>query len=165
MAEIRSTMDMVMERAARMGGDSGSDLEAEEKVKDGMRAGAGYLRGEVADLAQVVSSQAESDRLHIVKGIVQALLRNIALPRESDQQQASEAAMNGLIQVGQGSHAIVIHPLADSAYHGICFYGIFAARNRNRGHSFAPLFGDQFRPQAFHPGEPAVLAGNINRNS
>ncbi|MBU0485455.1 MAG: hypothetical protein KKB30_13200 [Proteobacteria bacterium] len=103
MAEIRSTMDMVMERAARMGGDAGSDLEAEEKIKAGMRAGAGYLRSEVADLAKFVSSQAESDRSSLVKGITQALLRNIALPRESDQQSVAETAMNGLVQVGQGS--------------------------------------------------------------
>lgn len=47
MAEIKSTMDMVMERAARMSAGAGdSDYLVEERLKEGMRLGAAYMRGE-----------------------------------------------------------------------------------------------------------------------
>jgi len=102
MAEIKSTMEMVMERAARMtateGQADGDDLE-----KEGMRAAAGYLRGETVDLAGQVSARPPATRGAFRGGVVQALLRNIFLPREAEQQAGAELAMNGLILVGHGS--------------------------------------------------------------
>ena len=48
MAEIKSTMDMVMERAARMAaaGAGEDDYLGEEQLKEGMRLGAAFMRGE-----------------------------------------------------------------------------------------------------------------------
>lgn len=102
MAEIKSTMDMVMERLARMAATEevvgGDDLE-----KEGMRAAASYLRGEPVDLAALVEAKGPAAQRDFRSGVVQALLRNIFLPREVEQQAGAELAMNGLVQVGRGS--------------------------------------------------------------
>ena len=103
MAEIKSTMEMVMERAARMeaGGDSG-EVAAEERTRDGMRAGAAYMRADPVDLLAALNDCPAGDRAFFMKGVAEVLLRNIMLPREDEQQEAAGQAMNGLVQVGQG---------------------------------------------------------------
>jgi len=108
MAEIKSTMEMVMERAARMGaGEGPTDLAAGEQVKDGMRAGAAWMRGDDTDLAAALASCPTAARVHFMQGVSQALLRNIMLPREDEQLRNSELAMNGLVQAGQGNKELL----------------------------------------------------------
>jgi hypothetical protein len=103
MAEIKSTMEMVMERAARIeaGGDSG-ELAAEEMTRAGMRAGAAYMRADPVDLVAALNDCQAGDRTLFMKGVAEALLRNIMLPREDEQQETASQAMNGLVQIGQG---------------------------------------------------------------
>jgi len=93
MAEIKSTMDMVMERAARMAAEEAGegDYLGEEQLKEGMRLGAAYMRGE-----------APKESGPVRKGAVQSLLRNIFLAREVEKQELAEKAMHGLVEVGQG---------------------------------------------------------------
>ena len=108
MAEIKSTMDMVLERAARMeaDGDSG-ELLAEEIAREGMRAGATYMKDDSFDLLAALNNRSAVDRLMFVKGVAEALLRNISLPREDDQLESSGQAMNGLVQIGQGHNDLL----------------------------------------------------------
>lgn len=103
MAEIKSTMEMVMERAAKMGAAASADLSSEEKVKDGMRLAAAYLRDEITDLAGKLAEYPEQDRKQVQKGAVQTFLRNIVLPRDEDQQKPAEKAMQGLLEIGQAA--------------------------------------------------------------
>ena len=100
MAEIKSTLEKVMERAAAMGNASKDEIAAEERVRDGMRMGGDYLKGEEVDFSSALEQK--SDSVLIKRGLVQAFLRNIVLPRENDQQRA-ERAMQGLLELGKGS--------------------------------------------------------------
>ncbi|NOR10372.1 MAG: hypothetical protein GQ541_02645, partial [Desulfovibrionaceae bacterium] len=50
MAEIRSTLDMVLERAARIAAEAGDTRNNEEKIQEGMKTAALYMRGEEVDL-------------------------------------------------------------------------------------------------------------------
>ena len=102
MAEIKSTMEMVMERAAKMAANAETDVSSDELVKDGMRLGASFLRGEEVSLAAKLDSCGEADLPQLRKGVVQALLRNILLPRNVEDQEPAQKAMNGLVEVGQG---------------------------------------------------------------
>lgn len=103
MAEIKSTLEMVMERAARMAAGAGDDdPRAEEMVKEGMRAGAGYMREEGVDLSAALNGCPAEGRPRFIKGVAEALLRNIMLPRQQEQLQKAGQAMNGLVQIGQG---------------------------------------------------------------
>ncbi len=103
MAEIKSTLDMVMERAARIGAASKEDLDQEEATKKGMRLAASYLRGEDVSLQQALQEGSDVSRRFVQKGIVQTMLRNIVLPREAAQQELAEKAMSGLVEVGHAS--------------------------------------------------------------
>jgi hypothetical protein len=108
MAEIKSTMEKVMERAARMGAGPVADLGAEERLKDGMRLGAAWLRGEATDLAQRLAALEVPARGQVRQGVVQALLRNIFLPRDAEQIGQATKAMEGLVVVGQSNDELLM---------------------------------------------------------
>jgi hypothetical protein len=99
MAEIKSTLEKVMERAASMGRASQKEMQAEERMKDGMRMAADYLQGKEVDVSGAL--EASGGSALIKKGLVLAFLRNITLPRDDDQQRA-EKAMQGLLELSQG---------------------------------------------------------------
>lgn len=102
MAEIKSTMDMVMERAARMAAGAGdSDYLGEERLKEGMRLGAAFMRGETG-LSEKLGALPPAEKALVRKGAVQSLLRNIFLAREAEKQALADKAMHGLVEVGQG---------------------------------------------------------------
>lgn len=101
MAEIKSTMEMVLARAARMEAEEGGeDHMAEDQVKDGMRAGAAYMRDEKTDLLAALDACPPGARGHFIKGVAEALLRNITLPRGDEALDKAGQAMNGLTMVG-----------------------------------------------------------------
>ncbi len=100
MAEIRSTLEMVLERAARLEAEAGDSLSKDEKSQEGMRLAAQYLRGEEVDFAELLATPAD-ERALLVQGAVNVLLRNINLPREEDDQAGAGQAMMGMLQLGQ----------------------------------------------------------------
>ena len=79
MAEIKSTLEKVLERAASMGRASQEEMQAEEQVKDGMRMAADYLQGKEVDFVRCL--EATGGSALVKKGLVQVFLRNIALPQ------------------------------------------------------------------------------------
>jgi hypothetical protein len=96
-------MDMVMERAARMSaGAAEDDYLVEEQIKEGMRLGAAYLRGEGAGLGERLGAMTPAELGAVRKGAVQAMLRNIFLARQAEKQAVAEKAMQGLLEIGQG---------------------------------------------------------------
>ncbi len=100
MAEIRSTMEMVLERAAKMEKEAAGSSSADDKEKQGMRMAAKFLRGE-EDLSSFASLP-EQDRQTVKKGIILVLLRNIVLPREVGENSSSQKAMEGLLVLHPG---------------------------------------------------------------
>lgn len=108
MAEIKSTLEKVMEKLAEMDAASaGEEVDSEEKIKDGMRIGARFLLGKITGLDQVLSDYSKADRPLIMKGVARTMLRNIVLPREADQQKESEMAMQGLLEISRGGSRMV----------------------------------------------------------
>jgi len=98
MAEIKSTMDLVMERLARMDLDDAPDPEDEERAKEGMRLAAEFLRDPAFDMAGALQER-RADR-PLLRGVVDALLRNVVLPRDEHQQENARRAMEGLLAAG-----------------------------------------------------------------
>lgn len=106
MAEIKSTLDLVMERAARIGAASKADLEEDERNKAGMRLAAGYLKGDPASL-EIAQAESQGPAATAFRnGFVTVLLRNIVLPHENSNQQA-EKAMQGLLEFGRSSSELL----------------------------------------------------------
>ncbi len=103
MAEIKSTMDMVLERAAKMAAASKQDVDNEDLVKTGMRLAADFLNNNGTDLAQLLSAQPAKDQISIRKGMAQTLLRNIVLPRDEQLQKSGKIALQGILSLSGGS--------------------------------------------------------------
>ncbi|OGQ99258.1 MAG: hypothetical protein A2505_05965 [Deltaproteobacteria bacterium RIFOXYD12_FULL_55_16] len=102
MAEIKSTMEMVLERAARMAaGAADNNYLGEEQLKEGMRLGAAYMRDEGPHLGERLGALPLAEQGPVRKGAVQAMLRNIFLAREAEKQELAEKAMHGLVEIGQ----------------------------------------------------------------
>lgn len=103
MAEIKSTMDMVLERAAKMAATAQPDVDSEDLIKTGMRLAAEYLNQQETDLAQLLAAQPAKDQVAIRKGMAQTLLRNIVLPRDEQLQASGKIALQGVLSLGDKS--------------------------------------------------------------
>jgi hypothetical protein len=103
MAEIKSTMEMVLERAAKMAAAATPDVDNEDLIKTGMRLAADYLNQKETDLAQLLDAQPAKDQVAVRKGMAQTLLRNIVLPRDEQLQASGKTALQGVLSLGGGS--------------------------------------------------------------
>jgi len=99
MAEIRSTLDMVMERAARMAARA-EDIPADQEIEQrGMRLVVEFLEGKQEGLAELIEQEAPADQMAMRRGMAKALLRNIVLPRDEFLMKSSSAAIAGLLDL------------------------------------------------------------------
>lgn len=92
-----------MERAARMAARSEGQVDAEESERAGMRLAAEYLGLRLDDLGTALSGQAPGAQMAARKGMAQALLRNIVLPRDEALMATSMRAMQGLLEMEQSA--------------------------------------------------------------
>ena len=107
MAEIRSTMDMVMERAARLAAEADEGSADDAYVNEGMRMAAAYLSGEGANLLEQLKKKAPEGQMAIRGGMAQTLLRNIVLPRDEQISEQSLLSLAGLQELSGNSSDIV----------------------------------------------------------
>ncbi|HHD56474.1 MAG TPA: hypothetical protein ENK89_02200 [Desulfobulbaceae bacterium] len=107
MAEIKSTMELVLERAARMGKASSKDLANDEAKKTGMQLIAAYLDGKGDSPSQLLSKQDPQQQAAVRRGMAEALLRNIFLPRDEHAQERTEQATRGFIDLAGGAGDII----------------------------------------------------------
>ena len=107
MAEIKSTMELVLERAARMGKASSEDIANDEAKKTGMQLVAAYLEGRGDAPSQLLSRQDPRQQPAVRRGMAEALLRNIFLPRDEHAQERTEQATRGFIDLAGGAGDIV----------------------------------------------------------
>ncbi len=107
MAEIKSTMEMVMERAAKMAEAAPKVTENEDLIRTGMKLAADYLQTNDTDLGAALGSHSDADKVEIAKGMAQTLLRNIVLPRDEDLESTGQAALQGILNLSQNSGEIL----------------------------------------------------------
>jgi len=106
MAEIKSTMEMVLERAARMAEAAPEVTENEDLIKEGMKIAADYLKKGESELSASLSSHSPADQIEVMKGMAQTLLRNIVLPRDEDLEVSGQAALQGILNLSQNNSEI-----------------------------------------------------------
>jgi|GEM_PF-279507 len=99
MAEIRSTLDMVMERAARMAARAGDVPTDQEDEKQGMRLVTDFMNGQQSDLSALLEQEGTTDQAAVRRGMVKALLRNIVVPRDEMLMNSSATALSGLLNL------------------------------------------------------------------
>lgn len=101
MAGIKSTMDLVMERAARMGMATPDEMRHEERLKKGMQSTAEYLNGTKPSLAEILGEHEPSEHASIRKGMLTSLLRNLFLPRDEEGTKRIERAVRGIVELNK----------------------------------------------------------------
>jgi len=106
MAEIKSTMEMVLERAAKMAEAAPEVTENEDLIKEGMKIAADYLKKGDTDLSAALGTHSPADHAEIMKGMAQTLLRNIVLPRDEDLEVSGQAALQGILNLSQNNGEI-----------------------------------------------------------
>lgn len=103
MAEIRSTMDMVMERAARLAAEAEEGSGDEALANEGMRMAAAFLNGEGENLLEQLKSRAPEEQMIIRGGMARTMLRNILLPRDQEISEQTLLSLNGLQELSGNS--------------------------------------------------------------
>lgn len=93
MAEIKSTIEMVMERAARIAAEATDTSDYQSAEHKGMRYAASYLSGKENDLLGYIKKQPPKEQMNVRSGMTRTLLRNIILPRDEE---ISEQALSSL---------------------------------------------------------------------
>ncbi len=109
MAEIRSTMDLVLERAARMGRASADEMQHEELQRRGMQLGAAFLDKpgqQASGLQDQLKNAPEAERKALRHGMLATMLRNLFLPRDEEGKKRMERACQALVALHGGSAQI-----------------------------------------------------------
>lgn len=107
MTEIKSTMDMVMERAARMAAAAAPAADNETFIKKGMRLAADYINGKEIDLSRELAAQPPAEQGEVGKGMAQTLLRNITLPRTKELQASGELALQAILALAGKKNEVI----------------------------------------------------------
>ncbi len=103
MAEIRSTMDMVMERAARLAAEAKDTSSGDALLNQGMRLAAAYLNGEEQDLMGLLQGSPPEQQMTIRAGMAKTMLRNIVLPRDYEISEQALLSLTGLQKLSGNS--------------------------------------------------------------
>jgi len=94
MAQIKSTLEMVMARADRFCAEA-TEAVGEDAVQGGMKLGAAMLRGEGIDLGAEFGRRSIEESRQLCQGLLRTFFRHIALPREEGQ--PWEGALQGIL--------------------------------------------------------------------
>jgi len=103
MAEIKSTLEKVLERAAKMAETAPSSFDDEELQRTGMRLAADYINNKELDLTKELMAQPPANQVAVRIGMAKTLLRNVVLPRESAKIEDGKFALQGILALSGGS--------------------------------------------------------------
>ncbi len=108
MAEIKSTMEMVLARAAAMAATVPDRQKDEETARVGMRLAADFMAGKSDDLVALLQQQPQEQQPAIRLAMAQILVRNIVLPRTDELHAASDRALRTLPLLGGGNDVLIL---------------------------------------------------------
>lgn len=95
MADIKSALEIAMEKVARLGTPSEEERLKWKYVPAGEQLATRYLKEEYNLVAELSQYQAEV-RKYVAKGAAEILIRNIDLPKHDAARKNNKRAMNGL---------------------------------------------------------------------
>jgi hypothetical protein len=97
MGEMKSSWEIAMEKAEKLGKVSPDEINSIKYVPEGNRIASQYLQDEKSDLMAEMAKFPSVDAAKYVKnGIDEILLRNISLPHNEEDMRRSNRAMAGL---------------------------------------------------------------------
>lgn len=99
MAEIRSSIEIALEKADRLGRASNEEFQTEQWLDQGRRLSVQFLAEEDTAFRKMFEGVDAAGLPTITKGALEVLLRNVVLPRESDAWDEIGKALNGIIEL------------------------------------------------------------------
>ncbi len=105
MAEIKSALELALEKAERIGKASPEEMQAAKWLEEARRLAAEFLRGKV-ELEPELKKYPATAQPVLIQGIKEVLLRNITLPREGVVEESSQRARAGLLQVARDKKSL-----------------------------------------------------------
>jgi hypothetical protein len=95
MAEIKSSLEIAMEKAAKLGEASQEEVTEWKYTPKGRRLAVEYLSGECNLMAELAKYD-DTEKQHIAKGVQDVLLREIVLPKSKEAKNKNKRAMEGV---------------------------------------------------------------------
>jgi len=97
MGEMKSSWQIAMEKAEKLGKVSPDEINSIKYVPEGNRIASQYLQDEKSDLmAEMAKYPVDDAAKYVKKGIDEILLRNISLPHNEEDMRRTNRAMAGL---------------------------------------------------------------------
>jgi len=96
MGEIRSALEIALEKAEKIGKASKEELRAQECREKGQRLAARYLNEADFDLAGEIARLSPEEKIPVLRGLVEVLVRNLVLPRDEYALKEVRRALSGL---------------------------------------------------------------------
>ncbi len=109
MGEIKSALEIALEKAERLGSISKEELQVQKWEEEGKKKAAAFLKEEIESLQQGLSEIPPEYLQAALKGVSEVLLRNVMLPRDKSQWETINRSFQGLKEV-KGSIAEQIVP-------------------------------------------------------
>ncbi len=107
MGEIKSALQIALERAEKIGKASKDELEKEEWIRQGKQIASKYLNKEIESLREELSNVPPASIQEAISGAMDTLIRNIALPRDRYQWETINRAAQGIVEL-KGSIAMQV---------------------------------------------------------
>ena len=98
MGEIRSTLEIALEKAEKIGKASKEELRREKLLQEGRKLAARFLNEKEFSLLEALAKVAQEDRALVLKGAVDTLVKNIVFPRDEHALGYIRRALEGLEQ-------------------------------------------------------------------
>ncbi|HIE13142.1 MAG TPA: hypothetical protein EYP63_06935, partial [Desulfotomaculum sp.] len=98
MDRIKTAYEKALERISKMN-LADVDVSSVEYIPKGGAVAARFLRDKDFDLIAELEKYSEDVRGYVREGILEALLRNIQLPKDEQAQDANRRAMDGLLAI------------------------------------------------------------------
>ncbi len=95
MDEIKSALEIAMEKIEKLGEATAEERLEWKYVPEGEKLAAGYLK-EDCNLAAELSKYGEKEKKYVTEGAANILIRNINLPRNDIAKKGNRKAMDGL---------------------------------------------------------------------
>lgn len=105
MADIKSALEMALERAEQFGRATKEELATVQHREQGRELAVRFFKEEL-DLAQELQSLSPRAQGPAREAIKEVFLRNLGLPRNGDSDPRMERALEGLLQVAQNQKAM-----------------------------------------------------------
>lgn len=98
MAQIKSTLEMVLARADRLCAEA-SDSYSDDLIQSGMKLGAALLNGEAVDFNVALQKRSSAETTQLFQGMLRTFFRHIALPRQEGE--PWEGALHGILAMAK----------------------------------------------------------------